>query len=111
MFFWCLCDVVYKQSRYSINNVIMKYLSKIIKEFKKNPYRGYVRKMPNHKPAYSCVYLSRQLAKCMMRADALNLGINPVRKKITGTKQITISHVCSTDESKSKEFLVEKNLS
>ena len=31
--FWCLCDVVYKQSRYSINNVIMKYLSKIIKEF------------------------------------------------------------------------------
>ena len=89
----------------------MKYLSKIIKELKKNPYRGYVRKMTNHKPTYSCVYLARQLAKCMMKADALNLDINPVRKKMTDTQQIPISHVCSTDESKSKEFLVEKNLS
>ena len=89
----------------------MKYLSKIIKELKKNPYRGYVQKIPNHKPTYSCVYLARQLAKCMMKADALNLDINPVRKKMTGTKQIPISHFCSTDESKSTEFLADENLS
>ena len=30
---------------------------------------------------------------------------------MTGTKHIPISHICSTDESKSKGFLVGENLS
>ena len=46
----------------------------------------------------------------MMRADALNLHVYPVRTEITDTKHILISHVCSMDESESKEFLVDENL-
>ena len=46
-----------------------------------------------------------------MRAYALNSYVYPVRTEMTGTKQITIYHVCSTDESKSEEFLVGKTLS
>ena len=57
----------------------MKYLSKIIKEFKKLSYKGYVRKRPDHEPTDSYFYLTRQLAKCMMRADVLNLDIDLVR--------------------------------
>ena len=37
-----------KNSRYAINNVIMKYLSKIVKEFESLPYKGYVRNLPKH---------------------------------------------------------------
>ena len=47
----------------------------------------------------------------MMRADALNSENYPVGTEMTGTKNISISHVCSTDESKSEEFLVDKTLS
>ena len=79
MFFWCICNVVYKKSRYSITNFIMKDISQIIKEFKKLPFKGYVRKRPNHKPTDSYFYLARYLAKCMMRDDVLNLDIDPVR--------------------------------
>ena len=45
--------------------------------------------------------------KCMMRADALNLHVYPVRTKITSLSL----YVCSKDESEFKEFLVNKNLS
>ena len=37
-----------------------------------------------------------------------NRKIYPVRMEMTGTKQITISHVCSTDKRKSEELLVDK---
>ena len=47
----------------------------------------------------------------MMRADYLNLYVYLVRTEITGTKQIPILHVCSTDDSELEEFLVDKNLS
>ena len=46
----------------------------------------------------------------MMRADDLNSEIYPVRTEITAMRQILISHVCSTDERKLKEFLVDKTL-
>ena len=47
----------------------------------------------------------------MMRVNALNLENYPVTTEMTGMKQIPTSHVCSTDESKLKEFLVGENLS
>ena len=47
----------------------------------------------------------------MMRADALNLHVYYIRTEMTATKQITILHVCSTEESELKEFLVNETLS
>ena len=49
----------------------------------------------------------KRIVKCMMKSDALNLHVYPVRTEITSTNQIPTSHVCSTDESKLKEFLVD----
>ena len=46
----------------------------------------------------------------MMRANYLNSHVYPVGKKMTGSQHITIFHVCSTDESESEEFPVEKTL-
>ena len=46
----------------------------------------------------------------MLRADALNLHVYPVRTEMTATKHILVSHVCSTDDSKLKGFLVDKTL-
>ena len=46
-----------------------------------------------------------------MKENALNSNIDPVRTKMTGTKNIPILHVCSEDDIKSKEFLVDINLS
>ena len=46
-----------------------------------------------------------------MRADALNLDINPVITEMNGAKHIPISHVCSTDDTRSKELLVDEKLS
>ena len=77
----------------------MKDLSKIIREFEKFPYKGYDRRRPKHEPIDSYFEVSRQLPKCMMRADALNSDNYPVRTKIIGTQQIPISLICSTDES------------
>ena len=47
----------------------------------------------------------------MMRADALNSHVYPIRTEMTVTKQIPTSHVCYKDESELKEFLVDKTLS
>ena len=47
----------------------------------------------------------------MMRSDALNLHIYPVRTEITVMKQIPTSRVCSTDKSELKKFLGNKTLS
>ena len=46
-----------------------------------------------------------------MRSDALNLHVYPVRTEITAMKYIPTLHVFSTDDSKLKEFLVDKTLS
>ena len=47
----------------------------------------------------------------MMRDDALNSCIDPVRTEMTVMQQILILHVCSTYESESKEFILDKNFS
>ena len=47
----------------------------------------------------------------MMRADVLNLHVYYVRMEMTATKQIPTPHVCSTEEIKLKEFLVDETLS
>ena len=47
----------------------------------------------------------------MMRDDALNSEIDPLRTEMTGMKHIPISHVYSTDDRESKNFLADKNLS
>ena len=47
----------------------------------------------------------------MMRADALNSHVYPVGTEMTATKQILILHVCSMEEIKSEEFLVNETLS
>ena len=39
-----------KKARYAINNVIMKDISKIIKDLEKLPYKGYVQKRTKHEP-------------------------------------------------------------
>ena len=88
----------YKKARYAIVNVIKKDISKIIRDFEKLTYESYEKKRPKHEPTDNYFYLSRQLAKCMMRADALNSYNYPVRTEMTGMKHIPNSHVCSTDE-------------
>ena len=57
----------------------MKYMFNIIKKFKKLPYELYVRKRPKHEPTDSYFYLERHISKCMVRANAFNLNIDPVR--------------------------------
>ena len=46
-----------------------------------------------------------------MRADVLNLHVYPVRTEMIAMKQILMLHVCSTDKSELKEFLVDEALS
>ena len=45
-----------KKKRYASTNVSMKYLSKIIKDFEKFPYEGYVQKRPKHEPTDSYIF-------------------------------------------------------
>ena len=46
----------------------------------------------------------------MMRADAFNLHVDPVRTEITGTQQIPILHVCDLGKSKSKGITSDETL-
>ena len=63
----------YKKPRYIIVNVSEKYLLEIIKEFEKIEKPHYEKKRPKHEPTNSYFRLARQLAKCIMRSDKLNL--------------------------------------
>ena len=90
-----------KKARYAIINISKKYLSRIIKDCKKLPYKSYERSRPKHKLTESYFYLSIHILKCMMRDDSLSLHVYPVITKMTVTKQIHISHVCSTENIKS----------
>ena len=85
-----------KKERYSIGNFSKKDFSKIIKEFEKLPYESYEKKRPKHEPTENYFYLPKQLAKCMMRSDALNYHIYPIRTEMTALSL----HVCSTNEDK-----------
>ena len=97
----------YKKARHAIRNVSKKDLSKIIKEFDKLPHQSYEKKRPKYEPTDRYFYLARQIAKCMMRADAINSHVYPVRTEMTAPSL----HVCSTDKDESKGIIMHKNLS
>ena len=69
----------YKKAMYAIGNVSMKEILKIIREFEKSPYESYEKKRHKHEPTYSYFYLEINIAKSMMRANALNSHVYPVR--------------------------------
>ena len=50
-----------KRARFYISEVILKDISKIIKEFKDVPYEGYVSKWSKHMPTDSYFYLEIQI--------------------------------------------------
>ena len=62
----------YKKAMYAIGNVCKKDLSKIISEFDKFEKLPYEENRPKHEPTDRYFCLSKQLAKWMMRSDALN---------------------------------------
>ena len=64
---------------YAIRNVSKKDFSKNIREFDKLPYKSYERRRHKNEPTDSYFYLARHLAKFMIRADAFNSHIYPVR--------------------------------
>ena len=101
----------YKKVKYAIRNFSMKDLSKNIREFDKLPYKSYDSRRPKYEPTDSYFYLSRQIAKCMMRTDVLNLHVYPIGAKFIAMKQTPTSCVCSTDKRELKKFLVDKTLS
>ena len=69
----------YKKARHAIGNVSEKDLFRIIKDFEIIEKLNYEKKRPKHEPTESYFHIARQIAKCMMRADALNSHIYPVR--------------------------------
>ena len=85
-----------KTSSYAITNVSLKGISKIIKEFEKFPFGGYVRNKPKHELTDSYFYLARHIDKCMMRHNNFNLHVDTVRKEITRMQQIPVLQVYST---------------
>ena len=85
-----------------MGNVSKKELSKIIREFEKFEKLPYEKKRPKHEPTDSYFYLARQLAKCMMRADALNWHGYRSYTEMNATSL----NVFLTDEDKSKLIIV-----
>ena len=94
----------YKKARYAIVNVSKKDLSKIIRDFKKFEKLHYEKKMPKHESTDSYFYISRQLAKCMMRADTLNWHDYGGYTEMTAPS----SNVYSMDGDESKRSIVKK---
>ena len=76
----------WKKARYTIGNISKKDLSKIIREFEKLTFEIYERKRPKHEHNDSYFYLSRQLAKFMMRDYSLNLHGYPARTEMNDVK-------------------------
>ena len=98
-------------ARYAIVNVSIKDLSKIIRDFERLPNKCYERRRPKHDTTDGYFYLARQIPKCIMRSDVLNLHVYPVITEMTGARHIPISHICSIYNRKSKYFLTDENLS
>ena len=82
-----------KKEIYCIGNVSMKDILNIIREFEKLPYKIDGRKSAKHDPTDIYFYLENQIAKCLMRADALNLHIYPIGTEMTEKKHIPISNI------------------
>ena len=74
------------KERCAIRNISKKDLSNIIREFEKLPFKSYDRMRPKHEPTDSYFYLAIHLENCMVRADALNSHVYPLRTGITATK-------------------------
>ena len=85
-----------QKPRYNIVNVSKKGLSKIIRKFEKPDNLPYEWKRPKNDPTDSYVYLERQIAKCMMRSDALNWHNYGGYTEINSSSMT----VCSTGEDK-----------
>ena len=96
----------YKKARYAIGNFIKKDLSKIIREFEKIEKLPYEKKRPKHEPTDSYFYLARQIAKCMMRAHALNWHGYGGYTEMTAPSL----NVSFTDKDKSKRIIMHKTL-
>ena len=97
----------YKKARYAIRNVSKKDLSKIIREFEKFKKLPYEKNRPKHEPTDSYFYLSRQLAKCMMRSNNLNWHDHGGYKE----KTVPSLNVIATYEEESKHIIVHEGLS
>ena len=52
---------------------VRRTFQRLLRSLKKLSYESYEKKRPKHEPTDSYFYPAIQLAKCMMRADALNL--------------------------------------
>ena len=63
-----------KKAMYVITNVSMKNLSKIIKDFEKLPYKGYVWKSPKHELTDSFIYPGRRIDKRFARWTCKNVN-------------------------------------
>ena len=62
-----------------------------------------MRKRPKHEPTDTYFYIAIQLSNSIMRADAFNLHVDPVRTEMTGTKQIMISYVCDSEKKENQK--------
>ena len=96
----------YKKARYAIGNISQKDLSKIIREFEKFEKLTYEKKRPKHEPTDRYFNQARQLAKCMMRNDALNWNGYSGYTEMTAPS----SNINSTDEGESKRITVHEIL-
>ena len=73
----------YKKERYAIGNVSNKDPYKIIMDFVKFDKLFYENRRPKHESTEYYLYLSRQIAKFMMRSDTLNWHDYVGYKKMT----------------------------
>ena len=62
-----------KKTRHDIGNISMKDILKIIRKFEKLTYNCFDSRRPKYETTDSKFYLARQLAKCMMTTDDINL--------------------------------------
>ena len=97
----------YKKAKYAIGNVSKKEISNIIREFEKFEKLPYEKKRPKYDPNDIYFHIARQLAKFMMRVDAINWHGYGGYMEMTALS----SNVCSLDKDESKRSIVNENLS
>ena len=79
-----------KKERYAITNASLKNIYNNIKEFKDFYYEGYAWKRFKYLPTHIYFYLSRHIAKCMVR---FNMRVGPIRTKTTDTQKLNRSEM------------------
>ena len=75
------------------------------------PYKGCVRKRTKHEPTDSYFYLAIHIVKCMVRSGAFDSHAHHLRREISTTQQIPISHVFDLVNTESKGMLADEKLS